>query len=145
MCKCSGAISSAKAQCLFGVASEDHRAEFLQALPGQLAPLKSGQLPLKLRDRGVQHTLVPADQDARPRRMFGLGDQVQCRVIGPRGAVHDHHDLAGAGDGVDIDLAVDVFLRQGDEKIARPDDFIHPPQAFDSIRQRRHALAPPTR
>ena len=67
--------------------------------------------------------------------MLGLGDQVGGGIFGPRRAVHDHHHFAGAGDGIDVDLAVDVSLGQGDEEVAGPDDLVHARNALDAVGQ----------
>ena len=124
----------------FGIAGENHRAELLEALPGQFAALQAGQLPIEFLDGLIEDLLVPSDQHAGPRGMFGLGDQIQRGVVGPSGMVDDHHDFARPGDGVDVDVAVDVLLGQGHEEVAGPDDLIDPRQALDAIGQGRHGL-----
>ena len=72
----------------------------------------------------VDQRCVPGDQDARARRVLGLADQVGGDVVGLGRPVGDQDDLARPGDAVDVDLAVDVPLGQGDEQVARPDDLV---------------------
>ena len=56
--------------------------------------------------------------------MLGLADQVGGQVTRVGRAVGDHDDLAGPGDAVDVDRAVDVPLGQRDEQVARSDDLV---------------------
>ena len=74
--------------------------------------------------------------------MLGLADQVGGDERRNGRAVGDQHDLARAGDAVDVDRAEDVLLGQRDEEVARPDDLVDrlQPDRLHAVGQRRDAL-----
>ena len=72
--------------------------------------------------------------------MLGLGEQIVSGEFRIGRFIDDHHHFARPGDGVDIDFAINESFRQGDEEIARPDDFIDPRNAFHAVGQRRDGL-----
>ena len=54
----------------------------------------------------------------------------------------DDEDLARSGQLVDADRTEDLVLGEGDERVARPDDLVHPVDALGAIGQRRDRLGP---
>ena len=67
--------------------------------------------------------------------MLGLGEQIGGREVGPRRVVGDHHHFARPGDRIDVDLAVDLFLGQRHEQIARADDLVDLAESPDAVGQ----------
>ena len=124
------------------VANQDQGAELLQAVARQVGPAEPAELLVK----GDGH---PIDQrGSQVKRMLAPGEcsawviRSDATYRGSAGPVGDHHDLAGPGDAVDIDLSVDVLLGQRDEEIARPDDLVH---GRNRLRRRTPAPQPPGR
>ena len=75
-----------------------------------------------------------------PGRVLGLADQVGGDVARVGRPVGDQDDLARPGDAVDVDLAVDLPLGQGDEQVARPDDLVDRRDPLDAVGQGRDGL-----
>ena len=125
---------------LVGVAGQDHRAELLQALPGQLAALQAGQLPRQARPPPPPAPPRPSRSARWPpgRARPGRSGPRPCSRAGS--SVDDHHHLARPGDRIDVHLAEDVLLGQGHEQVARPDDLVHPRNALDAVGQGGHGL-----
>ncbi len=114
-----------KIGCFIAAGDHDECAERFEGLAGEVAALSGGELFLEFGRHGVERGIVPRNEDTGARCMFGLGNEIGGRVIWPSGFVGEDDDFAGAGDGVDIDIAVDEFFGEGDELVAGADDFIH--------------------
>ncbi len=74
--------------------------------------------------------------------MLGLCDQVGGHEVGAAGTVGNNDHLAGAGDRIDVDVAVDGFFGQRHEQVSRADDLVHRPDALDAVGQGRDGLCP---
>jgi len=120
--RCSAASWSAS-RSRFVVASCHHdRTESLQAVAGEVAPLENGEPGLEGRRHGVGHGGRCREEDRRAGRTLGLASMSAAMNSGSGRIVSDDHDLTRAGDGIDRDVAEDVFLRQGHEQVARAHD-----------------------
>ena len=127
---------------LVAIAHQNRVRRTLQRLPRQIAALQHRQLLLQFRGHAVQERLAPSDEDTGTRRMFGLGDQVGGGKFGRRRFVGDDDHFARSGDGIDVDFAEYLSLRQRHEQIARARRSC-PPSARP--RRRRRAPPPPAR
>ena len=116
-----------------GISCKDEGAELFEALAREIAALEVRCLLLKLVGDGVDEGSVPGDEDAGARGVLGLGNQIGGGEIGAGGLVGDDNDFAGAGDGVDIDFAEDLPLRQRDEEVAGANDLVDFGKAFDAV------------
>ena len=87
-------------------------------------------------DRGldrVEHVLLDRGQDQRALlAVLGLGAEVEGDPLRVGVVAGDHHQLRGAGVGVDPDQALDLALRLLDPGVSGPGDDV----------DRRHALGP---
>ena len=88
----------------------------------------------------VDEVGLPGDQDARPGGVLGLADEVGGDEPGVGGPVGDQDDLARAGDAVDVDLAVDLPLGQGDEEVPRADDLVDRLDPVDPVGEQGDGL-----
>ena len=111
--------SGSRADGLVLVADQDQGPEPFEAVAGQVAAAQPGELVVEGLGDAVDQVGLPGDQDARARRVLGLADQVGGDVARVGRPVGDQDDLARPGDAVDVDLAVDLPLGQGDEQVAR--------------------------
>src|SRR5262249_2165012 len=122
------------------VAHQDEGPEPFEAVAGQVAAAEPGQLL----DQGVGHAVdqvgLPGDQHAGAGGGLRLADQVGGNETGVGGPVGDEHDLARAGDAVDVRLSVDLALGEGDEQVAGADDLVYPGNPLDAVRQGGHGL-----
>src|SRR5438445_507996 len=80
----------------------------------------------------IDELWLPGDQDARARRVFGLGDQIGGDVSRLGSPIGDQHDLTWPGDAVDINLAIYMPLCQRYEQIAGADDLVDLFNPFDA-------------
>ena len=103
---------------------EDQRAERLQRWPREIAAFERSELLFQFCSDRVDQSARPGDENGRTGRMFGLGDEVGRREVGPRRFVGDDDHLARPGDRIDVDFAEDMFLGQGDEQVAGADDLV---------------------
>ncbi len=126
---------------LGGVAGQNQCPKLFQALAGQIAARKMCGLPLQFFGHRLDQRRMPSNQNSRARRMLGLSDQICRGEIGPHALIgHDDH-FAGTGDGIDIDFAKHVPLRQRHEQISGPDNLVNLRHAFYAVCQRRHRLS----
>jgi hypothetical protein len=75
--------------------------------------------------------------------VFGLSKEIGGCEVRAGGAVSDDHDFTWAGDGIDIDFAKDMLLRERYEQVTWSDGLVDFGQPFDAIRQRGHRLGAP--
>ena len=84
--------------------------------------------------RVEDHRLDRGGHEQAVRAVLGLRAEVECHPIGIRGVPGDHHQLRGAGDPVDPDLAGELALRLLDVAVAGPGDHV---DRFDRVRSER--------
>ena len=116
------------------------RAKPLEAVAGEIAPLEHRQPPVERLGHSVGQRGARGEQDRGARGVLRLCEHVGGDVFGIADRIGNDHDLARAGDRVDRDVAVDMFLGECHEEVAGADDLVDPRQPFHAVGHRGHGL-----
>ncbi len=124
--------------------TDDDRATIVRkAFPRDGALREGGHEGIELRLDGERELAAVRDQRRLGVRvMLGLSEEVGRDPCGACGGVGYYHNLGGAREKVDSDLAVHELLRLRDVLVAGPDYRVDARYRFGAVRHRRNGLGP---